>query len=169
MFRGCVSFYIILFSSVIGFFSSRCAVSQTTQKQSFNELDPPEFYIQMNLKENEVLIDVRTAREFQKERIPNAILASHSTALFSVTDTLDLEQPLFIYCEDEARSITACNLLADRGFKNVYMLKEGIIGWKKRDLEIDQTRIKRKKQKESGNNQGAGNRVSLNICARNDQ
>ena len=99
----------------------------------------------MNLKENMVLIDVRTVREFQKERIPNALLADNSKVLSNITDTLDLEQPLFIYCDDEARSSTACNLLIEKGFKNVYLLKEGLIGWKIHNLEIDDSRIRRRK------------------------
>jgi len=98
----------------------------------------------MKLKENEVLIDVRTVREFQKERIPNALLANNSKILFSITDTLDLEQPLFIYCDDESRSSTACTFMIERGFRNVNLLKEGMIGWKNRNLEIDDSRIRRR-------------------------
>lgn len=146
MYRDCSFFCILLFSLLIVIPFPRPAVSQTAQQRSFTKLDPNEFYIQMKLMENDLLIDVRTVREFQKERIPHAILASKSTVLFSIADTLDLEQPIFVYCEDEARSITACNLLIERGFRNVYMLKEGIIGWKIRNLEIDNSRIKRSRR-----------------------
>ncbi len=140
-FSSCV---IISFSFMLFFLFSQFTFLQTDQKRSFVELDPHEFYIQMNLTEDEVLIDVRTVKEFQKERLHHAILASNSNVLFSIADTLDLEQPIFIYCEDEARSITACTFLIERGFRNVYMLKEGINGWKRRNLEIDDSRIRRR-------------------------
>ena len=107
-------------------------------------LDPHEFYIQMHRFSNHVLIDVRTYGEFRKERITNAILARNSEELFRVSDTLDLEQPLFIYCDVESRSITACELLHDKGFKYLYILEEGIIGWKDRDLEMDESRLSRR-------------------------
>ncbi len=145
MIRGWFSSFciIIWFAGFLLF--SQSTFSQTDQNGSFIKLDPNEFYIQMNLKENKVLFDVRTVREFKKERIPDALLAENSKALFSITDTLDLEQPLFIYCDDEARSSTACTFLIERGFKNVYLLKEGLIGWKMYDLQIDNSRIRWKK------------------------
>ena len=123
------------------FLFSHALFSQSDQNRSVIVLDPHQFQIQMNLFENEVLIDVRTYEEFQKERLHKAILASNSKELFSITDTLDLEQPLFIYCDEESRSITACKFLIERGFIHVYFLKDGISGWKKRDLEVDDSRL----------------------------
>ena len=132
------------------FFLLPClASSQSEQIHSFVSLEAEEFIIRMNLSENEVLIDVRTVEEFKKERIPNAIPANNSKKLFSITDTLDLEQPLFIYCDEESRSITACKYLQTRGFKYVYFLKDGIVGWKRKNLNVDKTRIKRKKTNDS--------------------
>ena len=138
-FRPCVISVFLLLPYIVS--------SQPEQLQSFIGLDVEEFIIQMNLSENKVLIDVRTIEEFKKERIPDAISASNSEKLFSITDTLDLEQPLFVYCEEESRSISACTLLNFRGFKVVYFLKEGIVGWKLKHLNIDSTRIKRNKLK----------------------
>ena len=121
--------------------------SQSKQSQSFVGLEAEEFIIQMGLSDNEILIDVRTLKEYKKERIPDAIFASNSEKLFSITDTLDFEQPLFVYCEEESRSISACNHLKTRGFKYVYFLKDGIIGWKLKNLNTDNTIIKRKRLK----------------------
>jgi rhodanese-related sulfurtransferase len=119
--------------------------SQSIQTDTFIRLGAEDFIIQMKLSQNEVLIDVRTKKEFKQERIPNALSASSSEILYSMTDTLDLEQPIFIYCEEESRSLTACSLLMERGFKHVYMLNDGILGWKKKKLNIDDSRIKHKR------------------------
>jgi len=97
----------------------------------------------MNLFENEVLIDVRSYKEFRVERINNAILAGNSEELLAITDTLDFEQPLFIYCEEESRSITACSILIGRGFKQIHILKEGIFGWKQQGLAVDNSKIRK--------------------------
>ncbi len=145
MLGGCFSSFRIIVPFTVSFLCFQFTFSQTVQKQSYIKLDPNEFYIQMKLKENPILIDVRTVREFQKERIPDALLANNSDVLFSITDTLDLEQPLFIYCDDEGRSSTACTFLIEKGFINVYLLKEGLIGWKVRNLEMDNSRIRMRK------------------------
>ncbi|UCG27900.1 MAG: rhodanese-like domain-containing protein [Bacteroidales bacterium] len=119
------------------------ASGQDPPQQSCLKLDPHEFYIQMKLSPNHVLIDVRTFYEFRRERIPDAILARNSEELFRIADTLDLEQHLFFYCKEDFRSSKACDLLHDKGFVYVYILKEGITGWKKMNLETDKTKLKK--------------------------
>ena len=147
---------MMLFSKAISpknmhfvFLFSICASlagSQFQQTDSTVDLSAENFVLHMNLYQNEVLIDVRTQKEYNRERIPNALSASNRKILLALTDTLDLEQPLFIYCEEESRSITACSFLQERGFKYVYMLKDGIIGWKERDFTIDKKKITRRKR-----------------------
>ncbi|MBA7566372.1 Thiosulfate sulfurtransferase GlpE [subsurface metagenome] len=120
----------------------------TQEKQSgdFQEVDVHEFFIQMNLVENEVLIDVREYKEYRKVRIPHAILAPNSSELFRLADTLDFEQPLFVYCDDSNRSTTACALLVEMGFEKVYLLRDGLIAWKKRELHVDIKKLRRKRR-----------------------
>ena len=71
--------------------------------------------------------------------------------LFSLTDTLDREQSIFIYCVHTSRSITVCELLKKRGFINVFLLVDGITGWKIQELETDKKRIRKKEKKDSKN------------------
>jgi rhodanese-related sulfurtransferase len=118
--------------------------SQEKQLNDFQVLDAHEFFIQMNLVENEVLLDAREYNEYRKGRIPHAISASNSSELFRIADTLDLEQPLFIYCDDSNRSTTACALLTDSGFKKVFLLRDGLIAWKHYGLKLDRKKLRRK-------------------------
>ena len=119
--------------------------SQITEQSDYTLLNPQEFMIQLNLEQNEVLLDVRSFDEFKKERLPNSLLASNSGQLFSILDTLDIEQPVFIYCEEENRSAVACNYAHKMGFEQIYMLEGGIVNWKKHNLKVDRTKIRRKK------------------------
>lgn len=98
--------------------------------QAFKSVDAVEFFIKMQQHDNSVLIDVRTKREYKKERIDNSILAKKKKILLSIADTLDHEQPVFVYCDVGTRSFTACIILTDMGFKNVYNLERGLIEWK---------------------------------------
>ncbi len=107
-------------------------------------LNADEFYIRMHSSQNPLLIDTRTAREFRKERIPGAILAGSVSDLEKMADSLDLDQPIFLYCEKDNRSPVACSLLCEKGFRNVYNLREGLIAWRKTSypMERRKSRIK---------------------------
>jgi len=106
-------------------------------------VNPEEFYIQMHLHDYHFLIDVRSRLEYRVGRIPGAILAEKSIKLFSFTDTLDRDTPLFLYCAINTRSHAAAELLAEKGFKYIYVLEPGIAGWKSAGKEVDKKRLKR--------------------------
>jgi len=92
-----------------------------------------------------IIVDARTYDEFRTERIPGAILAEKSEELYSITDTLDLDCPVFIYCSDNIRSKTASEMLAKKGFTRIYNLKDGLIGWKWNGLKLDTNKLKKKR------------------------
>ncbi len=100
-------------------------------------LSPDSFYLQYHSAVNPVLIDVRTSREFRKFRLPGALPAEKAERLFAITDTLDAEQSLFIYCEETSRSGTASALLATKGFTRIYVLRGGILQWMRAGLPLD--------------------------------
>jgi rhodanese-related sulfurtransferase len=140
------SFIRKLASLVCIFFILILAVNgQNTSDSIINIVDVEEFIIQMKLHENHILLDVRLWMEFKKGRIPHAILAENSKVLLSISDTLDLDIPLFLYCADNFRSKAAGRFLADKGFKNIYVLEVGFNGWKAAGKEIDKTKPKRTK------------------------
>ena len=116
---------------------------QNTSDSIINIVDVEEFIIQMKLHEVHILLDVRSWMEFKKGRIPNAILAENTELLSTLTDTMDLEEPLFVYCAGNFRAKAAGRFLADKGFKNIYVLEVGFNGWKAAGKEIDKTKPKR--------------------------
>ncbi|MEZ5006543.1 MAG: rhodanese-like domain-containing protein [Chitinophagales bacterium] len=87
------------------------------------------------LKENNVeftLLDVRTPAELKNDGyLENAININYNDEDFaSQISLLDKEQPLLVYCRSGGRSGKSCAMLNDLGFKEVYDLQGGILGWK---------------------------------------
>lgn len=142
-----------LFSAIILLFSATIisASGQQEQSDTISMLEPNEFYIKLYQSSSPLLLDVDEYKNYRKERIPGAVSAATDDKLFSLTDTLDREQSIFIYCVHTSRSITVCELLKKRGFINVFLLVDGITGWKIQELETDKKRIRKKEKKDSKN------------------
>ncbi len=113
---------------------------------SFAQLNIDEFYIRLNTEIDKLILDVRPYRDFKKEHIPTSISIDNRKILFKLTDTLDLEIYLFIYCDDYSRSLEVCQILQELGFQNIYMLNGGIIEWKKRKFELYRKKSRLKKR-----------------------
>lgn len=77
------------------------------------------------------LVDVRTAQEFNQGAIENALNID-----FFEQDTfaenfskMDKEQPVYIYCRSGNRSHQSAKKLDSLGFKKIYDLRGGYMGW----------------------------------------
>jgi rhodanese-related sulfurtransferase len=130
--------YLIIFS----------AMAQQKSDTVIHILDVEEFIIQTKLHEDYLLLDVRLWMEYKRGRIPGAILVDTDNKLKSITDTLDFDRPLFLYCATNTRSSADGKLLAERGFKNIYILEPGFYGWKAAGKEIDKRKTQRPKHDE---------------------
>ena len=74
------------------------------------------------------LLDVRQPKEYEQEHIPGAVLIP----LPRLTDKLhelDTEKPTIVYCAIGGRSRVAAQMLAGKGFVDVYNLQGGIKAW----------------------------------------
>ena len=118
-------------------------VAQDTAKDKSWLLSPEEFYLGIKSADVPLIIDARTWKEYRKGRIHGAILTESSTSLKLVVDSLDMEQPIFVYCDDNQRSTAACSFLRDWGYNNVTELAGGMIAWKLAAYEIDIEKIKK--------------------------
>ncbi|WP_075341873.1 rhodanese-like domain-containing protein [Tenacibaculum agarivorans] len=78
------------------------------------------------------ILDVRTSKEAENGIIFNAIQISLIDNNFKskVIESLDNEQPVYVYCRSGNRSKIAANILAENGY-NVYNVKGGYVQWKK--------------------------------------
>lgn len=82
-------------------------------------------------KNNTVVIDVRTAEEFNTGHIPGAINIDVKRENFQENiKVLDTSKNYLLYCRTGRRSETALQIMIENGFRNVRHLKGGIESWK---------------------------------------
>jgi len=97
---------------------------------SIIELDPSEFSQKIKDDVNAVLLDVRTPNEHNDGHIPNSILMNiYDPAFIDDIQKLDRNKNYYLYCRSGNRSYQAGQLMIQLGFKNVYNLNSGILGW----------------------------------------
>jgi rhodanese-related sulfurtransferase len=98
-------------------------------KAQLNNLDCQHFFKEMEGKANTVIIDVRTAQEFEENHIDNAINISYfDEELWNKVCDLKQYEYFFIYCKTGRRSIRVCTLMKNGGFdaEKIFNLDGGI-------------------------------------------
>lgn len=86
-----------------------------------------------------VILDVRTTAEFETGHLNNAILLDYySKDFISELDRLDKTKTYLIYCRSGNRSGKTLRLIEEMGFKQVYDMAQGIIGWRKNKFSVTQ-------------------------------
>ena len=126
----------------IFFLSSLRTIAQDSLKYCYKNIDSDEFNLLSETKDV-ILIDVRLYKEFRKERIKDAYLASNRESLKMLLKNTDKNIIILVYCEDGDRSETASKIICkEMNFSKVYNLKGGIVKWKKRGYSIDNSKIK---------------------------
>jgi len=77
-----------------------------------------------------VLIDVRTAEEYEAAHLPGAINIPRGLIEWSVPRTIeDTDTPIYIYCRTGARAAFATQRLIDMGYTNVTNIYDAFKGW----------------------------------------
>ena len=104
------------------------AKAQTSD--TINILSASEFN-EATSNKNVQLVDVRTAKEFNEGAIANALNFDffQREIFISAFNKLDKEQPVYLYCRSGNRSQQAAKKLDSLGFKKIYDLKGGYMGW----------------------------------------
>lgn len=100
-------------------------------KGQLNNLRPADFVSAFKQSDDAILIDVRTPKEFEDEHLEGAINVDYLGCDFwEHLEQLDPDATYFVYCRTERRSIRACTLMKNGGFKNVFNMEGGITAWK---------------------------------------
>lgn len=101
-------------------------------KSLLNNLSPQDFKKKMQSDEEVVIIDVRTANEFEQNAFKNALNINFLKPDFwEKLDALDKSKTYLVYCRTGRRSIRACTLMSNGGFDKtkVFNLDGGIVTW----------------------------------------
>lgn len=90
---------------------------------------------------NPLILDVRTPREYYSGHLPDAILIplqQLAERLSEIENYKDKE--ILIYCRSGNRSTVAGEILIENGFKKIYNLRDGILGWEKNRFDMKRER-----------------------------
>src|SRR5690625_2651022 len=79
-------------------------------------------------KNTTVILDVRETEEYARAHIPGSVLIPLDR-LENRCDELRKEEEIFVICQSGGRSNIACHILQGKGFKQVYNVLPGMIGW----------------------------------------
>ena len=85
---------------------------------------------------NLYILDVRTPVEFKEVRLKNSVLIPVSNLERRVAE-VPKNRPVLVVCAVGARSKTASELLVSRGYREVYHLNDGLVGWYRAGLPVE--------------------------------
>lgn len=105
------------------------------QDAAFRRVSALEF--QQAMKENVLLLDVRTPAEYAAGHLPDAVLLDFQAPGFAqALAGLDPSLHTLLYCRSGTRSFAAMEVMRQAGWQRVTELKSGIVGWQEAGLPV---------------------------------
>lgn len=86
-------------------------------------------------KKNAFLLDVRTPAEFRQGRLQGAVLIPINEVERRIGE-IPRNRPVVVYCAVGSRSGLVAGFLAQKGYREVYNMADGIVGWYRNGLPI---------------------------------
>lgn len=123
---------ILITICLFGLYAASCQTP--TNKNSggkINETIPvSEFDSKLQSLKNVQLIDVRTPEEYNEGHLKGSTNFNLNGSDFeSNINTLDKNKPVMVYCLGGGRSAEAAEILASKGFTEIYNMQGGIMKW----------------------------------------
>ncbi|MDO4679572.1 MAG: rhodanese-like domain-containing protein [Eubacteriales bacterium] len=101
------------------FLFAGCGVSAETGG-SYKQISMEEAISMIEKESNYILLDVRTAEEFEEKHIPGAINVPNETiSSEEIPELPDKNQLILVYCRSGNRSKQASQKLAEQGYTNI--------------------------------------------------
>jgi rhodanese-related sulfurtransferase len=103
---------------------------QVNAQSSYKNLDAGEFTQMMRSAEDVIVLDVRTPQETAAGVIEGAVeINLYDPEFEKKVSALDKSKTYLVYCRSGRRSVTACKVMAEKGFSKLYNLKGGYNVW----------------------------------------
>jgi rhodanese-related sulfurtransferase len=99
------------------------------EKNRFESIDGDELYRRLAVGEPLVVLDVRTASEFEERHIPGSVLVPLQSLESELETVPNSGIPIAVVCEEGHRCVSACRLLAEHGFGPLLRLDGGLARW----------------------------------------
>jgi rhodanese-related sulfurtransferase len=96
------------------------------------DLEQEKWKIGLENDSDAIILDVRTAEEFEISRIPKSVnIDFYNPEIFMQgIGKLNKGKSYYIYCRTGVRSANSCHLMKELGFAKTYNLIGGIVEWK---------------------------------------
>ena len=92
----------------------------------------------LNAGEFDLLLDVRSAEEWEKGRIPGARFVPVTELQNRIGELAQRKNDkILVYCHTQNRSSRAAWVLSENGFTNVRVMYGGIAGWAKENYPLE--------------------------------
>lgn len=105
--------------------------------EPFNNLSAPQWKEEL-AKQSGKILDVRTAAEYSESYIKDSEnIDVNAPSFMEKIAPLDKDVPYFVYCRSGMRSANAMGIMKGQGFKAVYNLEGGIMGWESQNNDVE--------------------------------
>lgn len=98
-------------------------------------LHPREAKRMLDERSDVIVLDVRQAGEYRGGHLRGAKHAPVGL-MAQRAQRMDASKTYLVYCRSGSRSNRAASVLASRGFKDVYNLRGGIVGWEREGFPV---------------------------------
>jgi rhodanese-related sulfurtransferase len=89
------------------------------------------------IKDGAFILDVRTPKEYEQEHLKDAVLIPVQQLAERIGEiSMYKDSSVVVYCRAGNRSITGSEILINNGFKKVFNMNKGIMGWKSEGLPV---------------------------------
>jgi rhodanese-related sulfurtransferase len=109
----------------------------TLNAQNKMEVTSTEVDSLLNKNSKFIVLDVRTPEEFADGHVRGAInIDVHQTDALDRINKLDKNAKYIVYCRTKNRSGVVVNNMMQNGFKTIYQMMDGIVGWNLNKLPV---------------------------------
>jgi rhodanese-related sulfurtransferase len=106
------------------------AGEQENSKEAYTDVDVNGFKKLMEQHPDVMILDVRTPEEYAAGNIKGSTLINVNDPNFEAkVEKLPKDRKYLVYCRSGQRSVTACNIMAQKGFEDLTNLLGGYMAW----------------------------------------
>ena len=111
------------------------ALAATVLAAGYRDIKATEAKSLFAANKNVFLLDVRTPEEFRQGRLQGAVLIPINEVERRIGE-IPRNRPIVVYCAVGSRSGLVAGFLSRKGYREVYNIADGIVGWYRNGFPI---------------------------------